>query len=836
MADSRGNKRKLAVLLAVAVIFALAIVVTFYFEQRVTFNPTPVKEVTAEELEAGALPAEKIGSTNSSPVRFSLDCGFYKSGEKLYLSADNAVKILYTKDGKDPKTEGKPYRDGISLKIDSKKECSPYSISACAVYEDGSFSETVTRSYFLDSEIANRFDCLVFSVTIDPDMLYNYEDGIFILGKMRDDYLATKPTKEIQPTDPANWNQRGMQGERPAYLEVYEYDGTCIISQRCGMRIFGGWSRANEQKNLRFYARTEYDEVNNRFRYEFFPDAVDSNGDKLKSAKKLSLRACANDNGALFARDDTMSYLAMAADIDAKHSRPAAVFLNGEYYGFAWCQEVFSQDWLDHKYNVTDGVWDIVKGCEYMIKEDPDNERGEIAKSDWEKMYSYAYKDLTDDETFAELEKLIDIDNFLTYYALNSYIGNGDWPNNNYKAYRFVSGDTSLSSEDKRFDGRWRFMLFDTDFSLGLYGRDFLERHIANLFKETYFNLQPQDWDLDVHDDGEKYQRSDLLISMCKRPEIRDKFISIMFDMMNFYYESLKVSDKLDEMCEIRLHELVAASNAGKAMLWSVSGELQTAKDWIKKRPYAAKRQLASVFPEYKEDSLFKVEYNPTDHVALKINTAAIAGDETYKYSGEYFKGLNIPISCEVDKGYEFEYYTINGKKVYDSETVISDELYGGSINIEVSIVCKQPDSNIAIYEVAYKGSSQDYIALKNMGTETMTTKGLALSDSESKEAFVLPVAEIKPGKTLKIICKNYSRNDALGSITCGFSLKEGETLRLIGSNGKVISEVYLRDAAKNSALRMDEMSGRYIAFTPYPKQRILEAELPTWNWGGWGW
>lgn len=834
MSERSSSKRKAAVIIAVAVLFILAIVITLSAERWVTFHPTPVKSVTADELDAGALPPEKIGSTNSSPVKFSLDCGFYSSGEKLYLSAENAVKILYTKNGNDPRTDGKPYMDGINLRASSDKGCSPYSITACAVYEDGSFSEPVTRSYFVDSDIASRFDCLVFSVTIDPDMLYNYEDGIFILGKMRDDYLATNPTKQIQPTDPANWNQRGMQGERPAYLEVYEYDGTCVISQKCGMRIFGGWSRANDQKNLRFYARSEYDEVNNRFRYEFFPDAVDSNGDKLKSQKKLSLRACANDNGALFARDDTMSYLAMAADIDAKHSRPAAVFLNGEYYGFAWCQEVFSQDWLDHKYNVTDGVWDIVKGCEYMIKDDPDSERSDIAKSDWERMYSYAYRDLTDDATFAELEQLIDVDNFLTYYALNSYIGNGDWPNNNYKAYRYISGDKSLSSEEERFDGRWRFMLFDTDFSLGLYGHDFLERHIANLFKETYFNLQPLDWDLDVHDDGEKYQRSDLLISMCKRQDVKEKFISIMFDMMNYYYESYKVKDKLDEMHKLRLHELVAASNEGKAMVWSVSGELKTAKEWIEKRPYAAKKQLASVFPEYDNEQVYKVSFEPTEHATVKINTASITFDDTYDYSGEYFKGLSIPISCQADDGYEFEYFSINGVKVYDSETVISDEIYGDSIEIEVHV--KNASAGIDIYEVSYKGA-QDYIVLKNRGTQVVTTKGLAFVDNDTNEAFVLPVAEIKPGKTLKIVCKNYSRNDALGSITCGFSLKEGETLKLLGENGNVIKEIYLRDAAKGSALRLDESSGRYAAVTPFPKQRTLDAELPSWGkHGGWGW
>lgn len=829
--NTKSNEKKILLVIILALFSAAAVLLTLAAERWVAVNPSPVKEVVSADGTEAIPP--RIGNTDSSPVRFSLECGFYSSGDKLYLSAENAVKILYTKDGSDPTVDGKPYKDGITLKANPDAECTPYAISACAVYEDGTFSEVVTRSYFIDSDIAERFDCLVFSVTLDPDYLYNYEDGIFVLGKMRDDYLATNPTKEIQPTDPAGWNQRGMAGERPAYLEVFEYDGSCIISQKCGLRIFGGWSRANDQKNLRLYARREYDSVNNRFRYEFFPDAVDSNGDKIKSAKKLSLRACANDNGALFARDDTMSYLAMAADVDAKHSRPAAVFLNGEYYGFAWCQEVFSGDWLDHKYNVEDGVWDIVKGCEYMIREDPDDERAKEAHAAWDEMYSYAYKDLTDDATFAELEKLLDIDNFLTYYAINSYIGNGDWPNNNYKAYRFVSGDTSLSSETERFDGRWRFMMFDTDFSLGLYGTDFLEQHIAKLLDETYFGLQPENWDLDVHDDGEKYKRSDLLISLCKRDDIRERFTGIVLDVMNWYYDDVKVAEKLDEMHELRLHELVAAGNAGKTNIWNVSRELQTAKDWISKRPYSAKRQLSKCFPEYSE--VYTVAAEPSETAEITINTAVINPGDVFYFKGEYFKGMELELRCRTTEGFRFEYWLINGEKVYEQNTVISDSLYGDNIKIELKTVCDKPFIDIA--EVSYKGGNTDYIVLMNMSDRDLSTKGLTVSEGDGIEnTFIIPTAEIRAGEKLKIVCKNYSRQDAVGCLECDFSLKEGETLVLKDENGNILRQIYLRDAAKNSALKLDGLTGRYTAFTPFPKQRILKAELPQWGgWGGWG-
>lgn len=828
-------KTKIITAIAVLGVFLVTVVATLLAERWVTFNPTPVVEsgtAVGEEEEAEPLP---IGSTEDSPVRFSLGPGFYSSSQRLYLSAADAVRIKYTKDGSDPSREGAPYSDGISLKLDDEVSAKIYTISACAEYADGSFSETVTRSFIVGSNIWERFDCMVFSITCDPEYLYNYEDGIFILGKMRDDYLATNPTKEIQPTDPANWNQRGMAGERPAYVEVYEYDGTCVISQSCGMRIFGGWSRANNQKNLRLYARSEYDQENNRFRYEFFPDAQDSNGDILKSAKKLALRACANDNGALFARDDTMSYLAMSTCVDSKHSRPAAVFLNGEYYGFAWLQEVFSEDWLDHTYNVEDGVWDILKGCEYMIRDDADNDIDE-ARQDWVEMQALAYTDLTDDENFSKLESQLDIDNFITYHALNSYIGNGDWPNNNYKVYRYVSGDGSASSAQDRLDGRWRYLLFDTDFSLGLYGTDFLEKHICRLFDEEFFGRFPKDWDLDVHDDGEKYWRSDLLISMCKRPEIRDKFALAVLDMMNWHYSPERTCEMLETMHTLRLHELVEAGNAGTASVWSVERELETAKNWITKRPYSAKLQLTQIFPEaYSENELFTIYAEATDNAVIKISSCEISEDEEHIFAGEYFNAITVPLDCDVAEGWTFEYWTVNGERIYDKSTELSFSKYGERVNVYLTLSCD--DAGLDIGEVCYKGSN-DYIVLHNYSDEPISTSGMTLSDGEDKEAFQIPAATIEPGRSLKLICKNYSRQDAIGSVECPFALKEGEVLTLCDSSGEVLSRLLLRDAADGTALKYNPYTDRYEAYTPYPKTRILEAELPSWGdwgWGGWG-
>ena len=52
----------------------------------------------------------------------------------------------------------------------------------------------------------------------------------------------------------------------------------------------------------------------------------------------------------------------------------------------------------------------------------------------------------------------IDIQSFLTYQAFQIYIDNRDWPGNNIKFWR-----------DNRVGGKWRWILYDTDFGFGIW-------------------------------------------------------------------------------------------------------------------------------------------------------------------------------------------------------------------------------------------------------------------------------------------------------------------------------------------------------------------------------
>src|SRR5690625_6473894 len=63
---------------------------------------------------------------------------------------------------------------------------------------------------------------------------------------------------------------------------------------------------------------------------------------------------------------------------------------------------------------------------------------------------------------------MFDINSFADYYAAQIFYGNRDWPGNNIRYWRYQSelnegAENSTSSTAK--DGRWRWIMYDTDAS-----------------------------------------------------------------------------------------------------------------------------------------------------------------------------------------------------------------------------------------------------------------------------------------------------------------------------------------------------------------------------------
>jgi hypothetical protein len=600
--------------------------------------------------------------------------GFYFSETGYFYSEDTSVQIIsgkpgriyYTMDGSDPDEQQTLYKEPIQLIANSDTRANV--IKAKAYYEDGTESDTIIHTYFVGKNVKERFDTLIFSVTTDPYNLYDYEYGIFVEGKLRDDYIALHPGVEVDPDDPANFNIRGMEGEREVYLEVFEPDGTRVIAQNAGIRTYGGWSRAREQKSIKIFARKEYDAENKKLKYSFFPERTSVNGEVIDSFKRLVLRNCGNDNGFAFIRDELFQTLAAQAGYsDYEAVRPSAMFVNGEYRGFFWLHEVYCDEYFEDHYGKYDGSFEILEGGETYKNADSDGDNAEIVK-DYEEMYhTYVTKDLTDNTNYEALCKVLDVENYLSYYAYNIYLGNEDWPHNNYRTYRYYAAEGEGYGEAP-FDGKWRYLLHDMDFSTGIYSTG---AYVDNI--QQY-----------IGENGEVQSASPLFGLLMQREDCREIFIKKTLDLINGVFEPSHFNSVLDEMNASRSNELQHTYGKNLIEDWVSSDDLSGRIDELKNYIFQRDEHILEKYQQYfRLGGIYTLSVIPADGCQVKINS--FTTDSIF--AGSYYEDYATTVTAVLPKGKKLDYWLVNGDKATQEElTVTAGMIKDNKVDIEMVV------------------------------------------------------------------------------------------------------------------------------------------------------
>lgn len=271
---------------------------------------------------------------------FSLPAGFYESDLALELFCEEGAEIRYTLDGSEPNKDSARYKRPLLL----NKRAAPYVVRARTFKSGYPASKTVTKTYFVDQGISGRYDIPVVSLSTSPANLFDYETGIYVAGKVRDDWLTLHPETAGMMGLPANYNQEGKLWERPAHMELFDPEGRLWISQDIGIRTHGGYSLDHPNKCLSLRANTDYDD-RDVFEYDFFPSEADR-----FPLSRLILRNSATDAHYSLFRDAYIQSLADPGKLDLQSSCPCIAFINGEYYGIYNIRPQYSADYLARKY------------------------------------------------------------------------------------------------------------------------------------------------------------------------------------------------------------------------------------------------------------------------------------------------------------------------------------------------------------------------------------------------------------------------------------------------------------------------------------------------------
>ena len=256
----------------------------------------------------------------------------------------------------------------------------------------------------------------------------------------------------------ASYTQKGRKWEHEAAIELFDSSNMLSCEAPCGICLRGHASRMYAQKSFNVYFRDSYG--TKKMEYPLLGDtSTSSSGEPVTTYKSFCLRLGGNDAETLGYRDSLLQETLNEYDYATQASRPAIVFLKGEFYGIYSLAEKCSDSYIESHYGVD--------SKNVVMFEDGELDEGvDEDQALYDELVEYAERDLADEATWNEFSNVVDVQSMADFYAAQLYIGNFDFnETNNCRIWR------SRDSEEGNAyaDGRWRWMLYDTEYSSGLY-------------------------------------------------------------------------------------------------------------------------------------------------------------------------------------------------------------------------------------------------------------------------------------------------------------------------------------------------------------------------------
>lgn len=319
-----------------------------------------------------------------------------------------------------------------------------------------------------------------------------------------------------------NWN---MGWDRPVNFEYITENNECPISQEADFSACGGWSRAWLPHSFKLKAKKTYYGLNS-FDHQFF-----SQKPYLKH-KVLQIRNGGNDTGCRI-KDASLQKIALSSGlyVEGQAWQPVHVYLNGEHYGVLNMREPNNKDYGESNYGIDDNLMDQFEIC-------PDSGYVQMrgTKESFRRLYTLS-KTAAEEASYAEIEKLVDIDEYVNYMAVEMYLGGTDWPQNNVKGFRSVE------------DGKFRFVLFDLD---GTFATTTPLSTFAGKQNYTFDVLKGYDYVKGVSIQGTRITKENefvtIFLNMLKNQTFKKKFVDAFCLVAGSVYTPERVNSIVDEM------------------------------------------------------------------------------------------------------------------------------------------------------------------------------------------------------------------------------------------------------------------------------------------------
>ena len=675
----------------------------------------------------------------SSVIQFSNDGGAMYNSINLTLSGnEDGEYIRYTLDSSEP--------DYTSIFYDSPIQINSNTVVRAKIFKNNyipGYSDT--RSYFYNI----NHDIPFVSIVSDPYNLFDNDYGIYELGDDADDGL---------PQFGANFWE---DWERPAHFSLFNSDGELEIEFNAGIKIFGGWSRANAQKSFAFFARGQYG--TSEFDYPFFSEL---NYSKFQS---FTLRNSGNDWLKSQIKDAAVTSLMFGTDLEYQSHQSVASYINGDYWGLYKIREKVNEHFIASKANISvDDIDLLTNGSEVVhgTNEDYVNLINFISENSLTIAANYEY-----------VKSQIDIDNFIIYNVIQIYGDNQDWPGNNIKYW-------------KSDGGKWRWILYDTDFSFSgqWWAWDVNNHYLINTLNFVLSGIQTN-W-------ANAPWATLMLRRLIQNTEFRNKFVNRYADELNTRFLASDVVQHFNDIYDVILDEVpdhMQRWNSNDNPYYFVEHMINFAVN----RPEYAKEHILSELnlPNYHNVSL---ENSTPEFGFIRVNNNLKIQELTW--NGDYFEEVPITLKAVPEFGYTFSHWSGG---VDSNEEEINVDVYE-EIEITAHFVEDQTptDLNIVINEINYKSSdefnSDDWIELYNPNSYSLNISNWIFTDDNDANTYVFPENTIIQEESYLVIVKDIDDFSAsfseisnyVGEFDFGLS-SSSDAIRIFNSEMVIQDEVY---------------------------------------------
>lgn len=381
--------------------------------------------------------------------------GFYKNLTIDPPTPQKGGQIKCTFDGSFPTQN--------SEQITQPKQITQNSVVRCSEFVNGQPADTTTQTYFINENVSIP----VVALTVNHHDMFDSSAGLYATGDLTNNpqgqwsfEVGGDDTNNPKCTEPCKQANFWKDDELPVHVEYFEKGSSSTEKTweiDAGISIIGNYSRYKPKKSVAI--KMDNDDYGDKvLKYSFFKTRPEA-----KKIKSFNLRNNGNRFWTDYFGDPMLVSLMEGTDVDYQRSLQVVVFYNGEYFGIHDLRERLNRSFVETNYGIDSKSINVVKNC-------ANGDQGCVngwAPSGTNGASSSEFSQLTNtitsgnfagenNQSYAQIKEKMNVSSFAQYMVAEMYIHNGDWPNNNIRAWGSPQNGHPF-----------KFMIFDVDHGYG---------------------------------------------------------------------------------------------------------------------------------------------------------------------------------------------------------------------------------------------------------------------------------------------------------------------------------------------------------------------------------